>query len=142
MSNENKLWQSEATRPVMEGNVQYHIRCGEGDIEKYCLLPGDPARCNMIAETWDSSRFVADYREHRTFSGEIGGAKISCCSTGAGSGSTSSAIEEVAALAPSRTISTAAMSSSTPVLSATTAPATCMWIWPIPPWVTTWSPPP
>ena len=98
MSNENKLWVSGATRPVMEGNVQYHIRCGEGDIEKYCLLPGDPARCNAIADTWDKSRLVADYREHRTFSGEIGGVKISCCSTGAGSGSTSSAIEEVVAL--------------------------------------------
>ena len=91
MANENKLWKSEATRPVMEGNVQYHIRCGEGDIEKYCLLPGDPNRCNVIAETWDKARLVADYREHRTFSGEIGGVKITTCSTGAGSGSASSA---------------------------------------------------
>lgn len=98
MANENKLWKSEATRPVMEGNVQYHIRCGAGDIEKYCLLPGDPNRCNVIADTWDSARLVADYREHRTFSGEIGGVKITTCSTGAGSGSASSAIEEVAEL--------------------------------------------
>lgn len=98
MANENKLWRSEATRPVMEGNVQYHIRCGEGDVEKYCLLPGDPNRCNVIADTWDSTRLVADYREHRTFSGEIGGVKLTTCSTGAGSGSTSSAIEEVAEL--------------------------------------------
>lgn len=95
---ENKLWNSEATRPVMDGGLQYHIRCGNGDIERYCLLPGDPERVDLIASMWDESRFVANYREHRTFSGKIGDVGISCCSTGAGSGSASSAIEEVAAL--------------------------------------------
>jgi uridine phosphorylase len=95
---ENKLWKSEATKPVMEGGLQYHIRCGEGDIERYCLLPGDPERVDLIASMWDESRFVANYREHRTFSGKIGDVSVSCCSTGAGGGSTSSAVEEVIAL--------------------------------------------
>ncbi len=91
-------WKSEATKPQMEGGLQYHIRCGQGDVEKYCLLPGDPDRVEMIAESWDEKRFIANYREHRTFSGHIGGAGITCCSTGAGSGSTSSAFEELATL--------------------------------------------
>lgn len=95
---DNKKWQSEATRPVMEGELQYHIRCGKGDIAKYCLLPGDPERVDAIAEMWDESRFVANYREHRTFTGKVGGVDVSCCSTGAGSGSASSAIEEVVTL--------------------------------------------
>ncbi|HJA71702.1 MAG TPA: nucleoside phosphorylase [Candidatus Lachnoclostridium stercoravium] len=95
---ENKVWKSEAEKPVMEGGLQYHIRCGNGDVERYCLLPGDPERSDMIADMWDEKRFVANYREHRTFSGKIGGAGITVCSTGAGSGSTTSAIEEVIAL--------------------------------------------
>jgi len=95
---QNKKWESEATKPVMEGELQYHIRCGKGDIAKYCLLPGDPERVDAIAAMWDESRFVANYREHRTFTGKIGGIEVSCCSTGAGSGSTTSAIEEVVAL--------------------------------------------
>jgi len=91
-------WKSNATKPVMDGGMQYHIRCKEGDIEKYCLLPGDPERVDLIAKEWTESRFVSNYREHRTFSGKIGEIGISACSTGAGGGSTSSAVEEVAAL--------------------------------------------
>jgi len=102
MEQENQTtWKSEATKPVMEGGLQYHIRCKEGDIEQYCLLPGDPERVDLIAEEWDESHFIANYREHRTFSGFIKGVGISCCSTGAGSGSASSAIEELANLGAS-----------------------------------------
>ena len=93
--NENKVWQSSANVPSMEDNTQYHIRCKSGDIERYCLLPGDPERVPLIAEEWDESRFVANYREHKTYSGSIGGVKITACSTGAGSGSLSSALEEL-----------------------------------------------
>ncbi|HML69442.1 MAG TPA: nucleoside phosphorylase [Clostridia bacterium] len=93
--NENKVWQSSANEPTMEGNAQYHIRCKQGDIEKYCLLPGDPERVPMIAQEWDESRMIANYREHRTYSGKIGGVGITSCSTGAGGGSLSSALEEL-----------------------------------------------
>jgi len=91
-------WKSDATKPAMDQGLQYHIRCKEGDVEKYCLLPGDPDRVELIAESWTEKRFIANYREHRTFSGKVGEAKITCCSTGAGSGSTSSAFEELAVL--------------------------------------------
>ena len=57
----------------MEENAQYHIRCKQGDIERYCLLPGDPDRVPLIAEDWDEGHFVANYREHRTYSGTVGG---------------------------------------------------------------------
>ncbi|MFD2616182.1 uridine phosphorylase [Terrilactibacillus laevilacticus] len=91
-------WKSNATRPTMNEDMQYHIRCKRGDIAKYVLLPGDPERVNMIAEQWTNSREIANYREHRTFSGDIRDVDISACSTGAGGGSTSSAVEELAQL--------------------------------------------
>ena len=89
-------WESDATRPVMEGNLQYHIRCRNGDVNKYVLLPGDPGRVDVIAAEWSESHLVASNREHRTFSGTIAGVPVSCCSTGMGGGSTSIAVEELA----------------------------------------------
>lgn len=87
---------NDASRPTDENGKQYHIRCGEGDVARYCLLPGDPKRVEKIANMWDSSHMVADYREHVTYTGKIGDAEISACSTGAGGGSTASAIEDLA----------------------------------------------
>lgn len=91
-------WKSKANRPVMDEGLQYHIRCKKGDIARYVLLPGDPDRVDSIAAEWSESRKVANYREHRTYSGKIGEVELSCCSTGAGGGSTASAFEELAAL--------------------------------------------
>ena len=28
---------------------QYHIQCSPGDVGRYAILPGDPARCELIA---------------------------------------------------------------------------------------------
>ena len=30
---------------------QYHIGVSRGEIGKYCILPGDPARCEKISPT-------------------------------------------------------------------------------------------
>src|SRR2546425_7748655 len=76
-------WTSAATRPEMDAGLQYHIRCKRGDVERYVLLPGDPDRVDLIAAEWDESRRIANYREHRTFSGKVGGVALTCCSTGA-----------------------------------------------------------
>jgi uridine phosphorylase len=91
-------WTSAATRPEMGEGLQYHIRCKQGDVERYVLLPGDPERVDLIAGEWDEGRRIANYREHRTFSGRVGAVPLTCCSTGAGGGSTASAMEELAAL--------------------------------------------
>lgn len=85
-----------ASRPTDENGKQYHIRCGTGDVARYCLLPGDPKRVDKIAQLWDSAALVADYREHVTYTGKIGEMEISACSTGAGGGSTASAVEDLA----------------------------------------------
>ena len=94
----NHGWQSGAERPVMEDSLQYHIRCKRGDVNRYVLLPGDPERVDFIAKEWDEARFVANNREHRTWSGALGGVPVTACSTGMGGPSASIALEELAAL--------------------------------------------
>ncbi len=91
-------WESNADRPVMSDNLQYHIQCRSGDINKYVLLPGDPGRVDLIAREWDESKFIAFNREYKTYSGKFGDALITACSTGIGGSSTSIAIEELAEL--------------------------------------------
>ena len=88
-------WEN-AQRPTDAQGRQYHIQCKAGEVAPYCLLPGDPKRVGKIADMWDSGHLVADYREHVTYTGKIGEMDISACSTGAGGGSTASAIEDLA----------------------------------------------
>ena len=93
-------WQSTsgATRPEQDG-VQYHIRCKQGDVARYVLLPGDPARVAMISGRWAAGREIANEREHVTATGTLrDGGPISATSTGAGGGSTASAVEELIAI--------------------------------------------
>ena len=35
---------------------QFHIHCVEGDVGRYCILPGDPGRCESIASLFDNPR--------------------------------------------------------------------------------------
>ena len=93
-----KQWHSNADRPTMSGNLQYHIQCKEGDVNKFVLLPGDPERVDAIAKTWDESKFIASSREFRTFSGKYSGVPITACSTGIGGPSAAIALEELASL--------------------------------------------
>ena len=91
-------WHSNADRPTMSGNLQYHIQCKDGDVNKFVLLPGDPERVDAIAKTWDESKFIASSREFRTFSGKYSGVPITACSTGIGGPSAAIALEELASL--------------------------------------------
>ena len=91
-------WTSGASRPEQDG-LQYHIRCRPGDVARYVLLPGDPARVSLIAAGWAEGREIAVEREHVTFTGTLrDGGPISACSTGAGGPSTASALEELIAI--------------------------------------------
>ena len=75
--------------------LQYHIQLNEGDVGRYVLLPGDPARCARIAEYFDEPQFIAQNREYTTFSGYLNGEKVSVTSTGIGCPSTAIAVEEL-----------------------------------------------
>jgi len=85
-----------AEKPEGEGGLQYHIACRPGDLERYVLLPGDPARVLKIMALWDKGKEIAFHREYRSATGTYKGTGISACSTGIGSPSTAIAIEELA----------------------------------------------
>ena len=82
------------TRPTVE--VQRHIRCRPGDVARYVLLPGDPARAGRIAERMEGARKVAENREFTVYTGSTAGVPVSVCSTGIGGPSASIALEELA----------------------------------------------
>ena len=63
---------------------QYHICCGQGDLEETLLVPGDPDRIPKIASYWDSSTEVASNREFRSIRGVYHGLRISALSSGIG----------------------------------------------------------
>ena len=77
------------------GKRQYHIHLRPGDIGEYVLLPGDPARSDMVAAHLEDAHLVANNREHRTFTGYYKGVKISVTSTGMGCPSAAIAAEEL-----------------------------------------------
>ena len=75
----------------------YHIDLKKGDVGRYCLLPGDPFRTDMIAKHLDNPVLVAHNREHKTWTGELNSVKVSVTSTGMGCPSTAIAVEELIA---------------------------------------------
>jgi uridine phosphorylase len=79
-----------------QGDVQYHLEVGEGDVADSVLLPGDPERVEKIVDVWDGHEVVGDHREYRTATGTHEGTPISVTSTGIGSPSAAIAVEELA----------------------------------------------
>lgn len=76
---------------------QYHINISEGDVGKYCILPGDPGRCEKIAAHLENPYFVSQNREYTIWNGTLLGETVTVCSTGIGGPSTAIAVEELAA---------------------------------------------
>jgi len=79
-------------------NLQYHIQCANGEVGRYVIIPGDPGRCEKIAQYFDNPVLVAQNREYTTYTGTLLGEKVSVCSTGIGGPSASIAIEELTAI--------------------------------------------
>ena len=77
---------------------QFHIGCRAGEIGRYCLLPGDPGRCEKIARYFDAPALVAANREFTTYTGTLLGERVSVVSTGIGGPSAPIAMEELANL--------------------------------------------
>lgn len=74
---------------------QFHIHCVEGDVGRYCILPGDPGRCASIAAYFDDAKLVSQNREFTVYTGCLLGEKVTVCSTGIGGPSAAIAIEEL-----------------------------------------------
>ncbi len=78
-----------------EDDRQYHIGLREGDVGEYVILPGDPKRCEKIAQYFDNPKLVGDNREYVTYTGYLDGVKVSVTSTGIGGPSAAIAMEEL-----------------------------------------------
>ena len=78
--------------------LQYHIQCARGDVGRYCILPGDPGRCEVIAQHFDHPVRVQSNREYTTYTGTLLGEPVSVCSTGIGGASAVIAMEELTAI--------------------------------------------
>lgn len=76
---------------------QYHIGVSAGEVGKYCILPGDPARCEKIAAFLDNPYHVGMNREYNIWNGYLCGELVTVCSTGIGGPSTAIAVEELCA---------------------------------------------
>lgn len=81
-----------------KSGLQYHIKCKNGDVGRYCILPGDPGRCEKIASHFENPRKISSNREFTTYSGTLLGEKVSVVSTGIGGPSASIAMEELIAI--------------------------------------------
>lgn len=74
---------------------QFHINCVAGDVGRYCILPGDPGRCEAIAAYFENPIHVMQNREYNTYTGTLLGEKVSVVSTGIGGPSAVIALEEL-----------------------------------------------
>ncbi len=80
---------------IYDATLQKHIRCKQGDVSEYVLIPGDPARAKRIAEKFDTFEKIAENREYVVYTGVKDGIKLTVCSTGIGGASTAIAMEEL-----------------------------------------------
>ncbi len=78
--------------------AQFHTLLRRGDVGRYCILPGDPGRCELIAAQFDNPVRVAQNREYTTYTGPLFGQKVSVSSTGIGGPSAAIAMEELVAV--------------------------------------------
>ncbi|MBQ7801660.1 MAG: uridine phosphorylase [Oscillospiraceae bacterium] len=80
---------------MQETEKQFHIHCTEGDVGRYVILPGDPGRCEAIAQHFDDPVHIGMNREYNIWTGFVLGEKVSVCSTGIGGPSAAIAMEEL-----------------------------------------------
>ena len=77
-----------------EGKM-WHIGIDENDVGKGVILPGDPARCEMVAKFFDNAELKAVSRGNPTYTGTYDGASVSVMSTGMGGMAVAVCVEEL-----------------------------------------------
>ena len=70
-------------------------KVAKGEVGRYVIMPGDPGRCEKIAEYLENPVLVASNREFTTYTGMLDGEKVSVTSTGIGGRSEAIAMEEL-----------------------------------------------
>ena len=79
----------------LQDGEEFHLKIRKGDVGRYVIMCGDPARCEKIASYFDSAGFINANREYTIYTGTLDGEKISVCSHGIGGPSTAIAVEEL-----------------------------------------------
>ncbi len=82
---------------LQDHEKQYHLAVTPRQIGGYCLLPGDPGRCQAIAAHLENPYLVSVNREYTIWNGTLDGTLVTVCSTGIGGPSAAIAVEELAA---------------------------------------------
>lgn len=84
---------------------QLHVRAEPGSVAPVVLLPGDPDRATLIAETLlDSPRLYNEHRHLLGYTGRYRGALVSVQTTGMGCPSMAIVAEEVIRLGARRLV--------------------------------------
>ena len=83
---------------IPEGERQYHIGLGPGDLAEYILLPGDQDRTARIASRFDSIELEHRHREFASATGMYRGQRVSVVSTGIGTDNVEIVVAEILAI--------------------------------------------
>ncbi len=78
------------------GRPAYHLKVRRGELPPTVLLPGDPARAERIASTWETAEPLHESREYRSYRGRLRGVPLGVVSAGIGGPSAAIVIEELA----------------------------------------------
>lgn len=73
----------------------WHIGLDQNDIGKGVILPGDPARCEIVAKLFDTAELKAVSRGNPTYTGTYDGASVSVMATGMGGTAVGICVEEL-----------------------------------------------
>jgi uridine phosphorylase len=83
---------------IPEGERQYHIGLGPGDLAEYILLPGDPDRTTRISTRLESIELEHRHREFATVTGTYRGQRVSVVATGIGTDNVEIVVAEILAI--------------------------------------------
>ena len=79
----------------MNENKLFHLNIPADFNAEYAILPGDPARVDLIAEELNNPELIGEKREFRSVAGMLNGKKVIITSTGIGGPSAAIALEEL-----------------------------------------------
>lgn len=83
---------------VPEGERQYHIGLGPGELAEYILLPGDPDRTPKVAAMFEDVEREHRHREFASATGTYKGQRVSVVSTGIGTDNVEIVVAEILAI--------------------------------------------
>ena len=84
-----------ATKLVNNAGKMWHIGLEEGDVAKHVILPGDPARCEIIAKHFQDAELKAISRGNPTYTGKYNDTDVSVMATGMGGTAVAICVEEL-----------------------------------------------